>query len=89
MKKIGDLYWSQLSMWDCSKKENVDVYSEKGFHYELHVTTGEQVDNRWEAKNLTWSELSDAEIDLTTLVPESGHNWSRVMGNITLINGSK
>ena len=76
-------------MWDFSKKENVDTYSDKGFHYELHVTIGDQVGNRWKAKNLTWDELSGADIDLITLIPESGENWSRVMGNINLINGNK
>ena len=76
-------------MWDFSKKENVDMYSDKGFHYELHVTTGEQVGNRWKGKSLTWDELLDSDIDLITLVPEAGHNWSRVMGNLYSKNTGK
>ena len=79
MKKIGDLFWTQLSMWECLAKENVSAYSKDGFHYELQVTTSTQVDNRWKAKNLTWAELSKAGIDLITLIPEPTHNWNRVM----------
>ena len=37
--KKGDLYWTQLSMWDFSKKDNVDTYNDNGFHYELTLVT--------------------------------------------------
>ena len=84
MKKLGDLYWTQLSMWDFSLKENVDTFSTDGFHYELQVAIEAQVDNRWKAKNLTWDELSKAGIDLIKLIPEPNHNWNRVMGNINI-----
>jgi hypothetical protein len=83
MKKLGDLYWAQLSMWNFSKKENVDAFSKDGFHYELQITTGEQVDNRWKAKNLTWKELTDFEIDLITLMPEGRIMGYKIVGNIS------
>jgi hypothetical protein len=82
MKKLGDLYWQQLSMWDYSKKENVDTFTKEGFHYELYVTTKAKVDSRWKAKNLTWSELTDSEIDLIILIPEVGIRGYSVVGNI-------
>ena len=82
LKKKGDLYWSQLSMWSFSKKENVDAYSAHGFHYELYVVTQDQINNGWKAKNLTWDELESYQLDLIKFTPLANQNWSRVMGNI-------
>ena len=82
LKKKGDLYWNQLSMWDFSKKENVDAYSAHSFHYELYVVTQDQINNSWKATNLTWDEVEIYQLDLINLTPAAGDNWSRVTGNI-------
>ena len=79
MKKIGDLYWTQLSMWDFSDKDNLDAFSFDGFHFELLLVTDVVSDNQWKVRNVKVNELSTDE--LNKLIPEHGHNWSRVMGN--------
>lgn len=78
-EKAGDLYWRQLSMWDFSEKENVDVYSHNGFHYELLVIKEVVSENRKKVRNVKVGELTTKQIEM--LIPEKGHNWSRVMGN--------
>ena len=88
MKKLGDLYWTQLSMWDFSKKENYDAFCANGFHFELMIVTGVVSDNQWKIRNIKADELPVDEIN--KLIPEFGHNWSRVMGNnLELINLDK
>lgn len=85
MKKIGDLYWNQLSMWDFSDKENLDTFSSDGFHFELFLVTDVISDNQWKTRHVKVNELSTDE--LNKLIPEHGHNWSRVMGNdLNLVN---
>lgn len=85
MKKLGDLYWHQLSMWNCSKKGSVNVYCLNGFHYELLIVTKITSDKGWKIRNVMVDEISKDEIK--NLTPETGHNWSRVMGNdLGLIN---
>lgn len=79
MKKVGDLYWSQLSMWDFSKQEHIDKFSPDGFHFELFVVTDVISDTHTKVRNVKVGELSDDEIKYLT--PEKNHNWSRVMGN--------
>ncbi len=83
-EKVGDLYWRQLSMWDFSDKENIDVYSHDGFHYELFVVKEIITDTSKKVRNVKAGELTTKQIE--NLIPEKGHNWSRVMGNdLTLI----
>jgi len=78
-KKVGDLYWQQLSMWDFSDKENIDVYSNEGFHYELMIIKEVISQNRRKVRNVKVGELTTKQIEM--LIPEKGFNWSRVMGN--------
>lgn len=88
MKLKGDLYWQQLSMWDCSKKENFDTFSADGFHFELMITTDVLSENQWKTRNIKVDELPQDEIN--ALIPEFGHNWSRVMGNnLSLLDKDK
>jgi len=79
-RSVGDLYWQQLSMWDFSKVENLDVYSDKGFHYELMMVEKVISDNQWTVRNIKVDELTKDQVE--SLTPKSGHNWHRVMGNI-------
>ena len=78
-KKIGDLYWSQLSMWDFSKKENIDIYNKKGFHYELHLITDIVNKNHYKFRRVKTNELSSDEID--ALIPPKGIYFDSVVGN--------
>jgi hypothetical protein len=81
VKNEGDLYWRQLSMWDCSKPENTDVYNSSGFHYELMVIKKVISDNQWTVRNIKCNELTTQQIK--SLTPLEGQNWTRVMGNIS------
>ena len=78
--KKGDLYWTQLSMWDFSKKDNVDTYNDNGFHYELTLVTEVFSETHRKVRNIKAGELTDNQID--SLKPLKGHNWYRVMGNV-------
>ncbi len=78
--KEGDLYWQQLSMWDLSKKDNVDTYNDGGFHYELILVTETVGETRRKIRNVKVGELTTEQID--SLKPLKGHNWHRVMGNV-------
>jgi len=85
-KNLGDLYWEQLSMWDFSHKEHIDVHIQ--FHYELMIVTEAINDTRIKIRNVRVDELTKDQID--KLIPEKGHNWSRVMGNnLNLVNNSE
>jgi hypothetical protein len=79
-EKVGDLYWSQLSMWDYSKEEDIDVISHNGYHYELLEIVEIISENQKRIRHVNVNELTDEQID--TLIPEKNHNWSRIMGNI-------
>ena len=85
MKKIGDLYWSQLSAWDFSDKKNIDAFCANGFHFELMIVTNVVSDNQWKNRKVKIDELPQDKIN--ALIPDNGHNWSKVMGNnLDLIN---
>ncbi len=78
-EKTGDLYWRQLSIWDFSEKENIDAYSHNGFHYELMIVTEVISNKRKKVRKVKVGELTAKQVE--KLMPEKGHNWSRVMGN--------
>ena len=79
MYKVGDLFWSQISMWDFSDKSNVDMYNDGGFHYELFIITEVISENHYKHRHIKYGEISEEQLSL--LIPEKGHNWFRVMGN--------
>ena len=78
--KEGDLYWQQLSMWDFSKKGNVDTYNDGGFHYELIMVTEITSKTGRKVRNIKVGELTDEQVN--SLKPLEGQNWFRIMGNI-------
>lgn len=79
-RRVGDLYWEQLSMWDRSPTDAVDMYSEDGFHFELRLITEVRSATGWSNRFVMWDELTSEQIE--GLVPQEGHNWSRIMGNV-------
>ena len=78
-KEVGSLYWIQLSVWAFSDKENINVFSHDGFHYELMIVTEITGENIRKVRNVNVGELTTRQIG--KLIPEKNHNWSRVMGN--------
>jgi hypothetical protein len=58
MRKIGDLDWHQLSMWDCSPKHCVETYVQSScgkheFHYYLRRMTEIVSDSGWKVETVT------------------------------------
>jgi hypothetical protein len=78
-EEVGSLYWRQLSLWGFSDKENIDVFSYDGFHYELMIVTAIIDESRRKVRNVKIGEITKNQ--LSELIPEKGHNWSRIMGN--------
>lgn len=50
MKKVGDIYWCQLSMWEFASENCIEAYRKHGrmtFHYVLKKVVKETSPNSW------------------------------------------
>lgn len=82
-KVIGDLSWNQLSLWDFSAKGDIDVFGNKGYHYELHIITEVISESHCKFRRVKVGELTEQELGM--IHPDKVNKYEIVGNRVDLL----